>query len=109
MAANNQPTALVRETAAWRYSCMRAILLPGSVMPASIAYADLLAAFGPGVDARAKELEVYSGETVPPPDYSLMTEIDGVDRFADASGLERFHLVGYSGGGASALAYATGR
>jgi len=75
-------------------------------MPATIAYADLLAAFGPGVDARAKELEVYSGETVPPPDYSLKTEIDGVDRFADALGFERFHLVGYSGGGASALAYA---
>ena len=85
---------------------MRAILLPGSVMPASIAYADLLAAFDPGVDVRAKELEVYSGETVPPPGYSLNTEIDGVDRFADASGFERFHLVGYSGGGASALAYA---
>ena len=84
---------------------MRSILLPGGVMPASLAYADLLAAFAPGVDARSKELEVYSGEGVPP-GYGLETEVAGVDRFADGAGFERFHLVGYSAGGASALAYA---
>ena len=85
---------------------MQSILLPGAIMPASLAYADLLAAFEPRVDARAKELEVYSGATVPPPDYGLEREIAGIDRLADESGFDRFHLVGYSGGGASSLAYA---
>jgi pimeloyl-ACP methyl ester carboxylesterase len=85
---------------------MQAILLSGAIMPASVGYADLLGAFDPGVDARAKELEVYSGAIVPPPDYGLESEVAGVDRFADAAGFERFHLVGYSAGGASSLAYA---
>jgi pimeloyl-ACP methyl ester carboxylesterase len=85
---------------------MQAILLPGAIMPASIGFADLLAAFDPSVDAHAKELEIYSGATVPPADYGLETEIAGVSRFADEAGFERFHLVGYSAGGASSLAYA---
>jgi len=84
---------------------MRSVLLPGGVMPASLAYADLLIEFGPDVDARAKELEVYAGDDVPQ-GYGLDTEVAGVDRFADEAGFDRFHLVGYSGGGASALAYA---
>ena len=37
------------------------ILLPGGVMPAQLAYADLIAALGSDVDAVAKELEMYSG------------------------------------------------
>jgi pimeloyl-ACP methyl ester carboxylesterase len=83
----------------------RVMMLPGSVLPAEPAFAALLAALGPGVDAFAKDLEVYSGDE-PLPDYSLDTEIGGVVREADARGWERFHLVGYSGGGAAALAFA---
>lgn len=86
-------------------SVHRVILLPGSVLPASLAYAALLPALGEGVDAVAKELEVYSGPT-PPADYSLDTEVEGVLRTARDLGWETFHLVGYSGGGASALAFA---
>lgn len=82
-----------------------AVLLPGGVMPASPAYADLIAELGPGVDARAKDLEVYATDT-PPPGFSLTHEAAGVTRFADAAGFQRFHLVGYSAGGASALVYA---
>jgi pimeloyl-ACP methyl ester carboxylesterase len=41
-----------------------------------------------------------------PPDYSLDLEVAGVLREADQRGWQRFHLVGYSGGGASALAVA---
>ena len=78
------------------------ILLPGGVMPAGPAYAPLLAALGPGVDARPKELEVYAAET-PPADYSLSTEVAGITRVADDAGFNRFHLVGYSAGGASSL------
>ena len=82
-----------------------AILLPGAVMPATPAYAGLIAELDVGIDARAKDLEVYAGK-VPPPDYSLRHEVEGVERFADAAGFKTFHLVGYSGGGASALMYA---
>ena len=42
----------------------------------------------------------------PPPDFSLGTEVEGILREADAHGFDRFHLVGYSGGGASSLAFA---
>jgi pimeloyl-ACP methyl ester carboxylesterase len=88
---------------------MEAILLPGGILPAEPAYAGLLKAFGPDVDARTKDLEVYAGPRVPPPGYGLETEVAGIDRLADEAGFERFHLVGYSAGGASALAFAMTR
>lgn len=81
----------------------RVILLPGSVLPADLAYGSLIDALGPDAEAVAKDLEVYSTDA-PPPNYSLETEVAGVVREADAHGWERFHLVGYSGGGAAALA-----
>ena len=83
----------------------RAILLPGGVMPADLAYGALLDALDDEVEAVTKDLEVYAGPE-PPPDYSLDYEIDGVLRTARDAGFERFHLVGYSGGGASSLAFA---
>jgi pimeloyl-ACP methyl ester carboxylesterase len=82
------------------------ILLPGAVLPADLAYGDLLEALGGGVEAVAKELEIYAGEE-PPPGYALDIEIEGILRAAEVSGFDRFHLVGYSGGGASSLAFAT--
>ena len=81
------------------------MLLPGSVLPAAPAYGALLEVLGERVDAAAKELEVYATDE-PPADYTLATEIDGILREADARGFDRFHLVGYSGGGAAALAFA---
>jgi pimeloyl-ACP methyl ester carboxylesterase len=83
----------------------RVILLPGSVLPAEMAYPALVTALGPDTEAVAKELEVYASPE-PPVDYSLDHEVAGVLREADRRGWERFHLVGYSGGGASALAVA---
>jgi pimeloyl-ACP methyl ester carboxylesterase len=81
------------------------ILLPGAVLPADLAYAVLLEALGDAVEAVAKELEVYaSGEL--PGRYTLDVEIDGILRIAEAAGFDRFHLVGYSAGGASSLAFA---
>jgi pimeloyl-ACP methyl ester carboxylesterase len=82
----------------------RAILLPGVVMPADLAYGALLEALGEEGHAIAKELELYAGRE-PPPDYSLEHEIDGVLRTADEAGFDRFHLVGYSAGGASSVAF----
>jgi pimeloyl-ACP methyl ester carboxylesterase len=84
------------------------ILLPGAVLPADLAYRALIAALGADVDAVAKDLEVYATPR-PPDDYGLDLEVDGVVRVADSRGWERIHLVGYSGGGAAALAFAAAR
>ena len=81
----------------------RAILLPGSVLPAELAYGSLVAALGSDADVVAKDLEVYATAEAPL-DYDLDLEVAGVEREAAARGWERFHLVGYSGGGAAALA-----
>ena len=83
----------------------RVILLPGSVLPAELAYGSLIEALGADADAVAKDLEVYA-PSEPPEDYSLDLEVAGVLREADERGWERFHLIGYSGGGAAALAFA---
>jgi pimeloyl-ACP methyl ester carboxylesterase len=81
------------------------IMLPGGVVPANLAYSDLIDALGSEVEAVAKELEIYAGRE-PPPGYSLGYEIDGILRIASETGFTRFHLVGYSGGGAASLAFA---
>jgi pimeloyl-ACP methyl ester carboxylesterase len=74
------------------------------VLPAELAYGALIEALGSDVEAVAKELEVYA-TAEPPDDYSLDREVDGLLDTAGERGWERFHLVGYSGGGASALAF----
>src|SRR5207244_2757309 len=84
---------------------LRVILLPGSVLPGELAYGSLVAALGSVADAVVKELEVYATPEAPP-DYTLDLEVGGVLREADERGWQRFHLVGYSGGGAAALAFA---
>jgi pimeloyl-ACP methyl ester carboxylesterase len=83
----------------------RVLLLPGSVLPAELAYGALIEALGDRVEAVAQDLEVYATD-LPPAEYSLDSEVAGVIREADRLGWERFHLVGYSGGGAAALAVA---
>lgn len=83
------------------------VLLPGGILPAQPAYQALLAELGNDVDARVKDLEMYLGEAIPPSGYSLQTEVEGIRRVADDAGFETFHLVGYSAGGASSLAFAS--
>ncbi|MFJ6077039.1 alpha/beta fold hydrolase [Pseudarthrobacter sp. NPDC092419] len=82
---------------------LRALLLPGSVLPAGPAYGALIEALGPDVHAVAKDRELYA-DAAPPPGWTLDTEVDGVLREAGRLGWDTFHLVGYSGGGAAALA-----
>ncbi|GAC1471583.1 MAG: hypothetical protein PVSMB3_03360 [Candidatus Dormibacteraceae bacterium] len=84
---------------------VQVICLPGGVAPASQRYASLAAATSGRADLHLKDLEVYR-ETIPPADYSIDMELAAIDRFADSLGLDRFHLVGYSGGGFISLAYA---
>jgi pimeloyl-ACP methyl ester carboxylesterase len=81
------------------------ICLPGSVAPAAARYAPLKAAIGDRAALHLKDLELYRGDA-PPDDYSIEMELAAVDRFADSLSLDRFHLIGYSGGGFIALAYA---
>jgi pimeloyl-ACP methyl ester carboxylesterase len=80
------------------------VLLPGIVLPAEQAYAALLQALGERVDAVARDLEVYAADQ-PPPGYGLAAEVEGVLTAASLQGFRRFHLVGYSAGGAASLAF----
>ncbi len=81
------------------------IALPGGVMPAAVRYASLASALGDDVKFSFKDLEVYVGEE-PPAEYAIELEVRAVARFADSLGLDRFHLLGYSGGGFVSLAFA---
>jgi pimeloyl-ACP methyl ester carboxylesterase len=81
------------------------ILLPGGVDPARVSYAPLLKTLKCHSHIILKDLEVYATGTVPT-DYTLETEIEGIKRMAEAAAIERFHLVGYSGGGSVSLAFA---
>ena len=81
------------------------ICLPGAIAPAAQRYAPLAAAVGGRAKLHFKDHELYRGDT-PPGDYSVEMELEAVDRFAGSLGLDRFHLVGYSGGGFLSLAYA---
>jgi pimeloyl-ACP methyl ester carboxylesterase len=81
------------------------IALPGGVMPAAVRYAVLASALAGEAELHTKDLEVYAGEQ-PPPRYGIEREVEALARFADALGLDRFHLLGYSGGGFVSLAFA---
>ena len=81
------------------------VFVPGGIMPAELSYGALLPALGDEVRAVTKDLEVYAGDT-PPPDFGMEMEVDGISRAANAAGFRDFHLVGYSAGGASSLAFA---
>jgi pimeloyl-ACP methyl ester carboxylesterase len=83
------------------------LLLPGVVLPAQSAFGPLIAALGDRAHAVTKDLELYA-EDEPQPGYGLELETRGILRAADAAGLDRFHLAGYSGGGAAALTFAAG-
>lgn len=80
------------------------VFLPGGVTPAAIQYEPLLNALsGADFQPLLKDLEVYEDET-PPAGYRLQTEVEGVFRAVDSARISNFHLVGYSAGGAVALA-----
>jgi pimeloyl-ACP methyl ester carboxylesterase len=83
----------------------RTILLPGGVVPADITYGPLLAVLAGHANAVKKDLELYARPD-PPTDYSLDAEIGGIERTAHDAGFDRFHLVGFSAGGAASLAFA---
>ncbi len=81
------------------------ILLPGGVVPASLAYGALVEALGNEAVTLTKDLELYAGAQ-PPTDYTLGHEVTGVCDAAREAHWDRFHLVGFSAGGAASLALA---
>jgi len=83
------------------------IFLPGIIAPAAIRYGRLVDLL-PETDLLVRDLAVYDAEA-PASDFSIATELDALDRAADAAGFDRFHIYAHSGGGAVALAYAAAR
>jgi pimeloyl-ACP methyl ester carboxylesterase len=81
------------------------VFLPGILLPAAVQYEPLLSILKDDVHPLLKDLEIYNEET-PPPEYQFNMEVEGLKQAVDAAGLQTFHLVGYSGGGAVALAFA---
>src|SRR5437868_6483682 len=81
------------------------ISLPGGIMPAALRYAPLKSAVTGEAEVHTKDLEVYAGDAAPP-DYRIEMELAGLSAFADSLKADRFHLVGYSGGGFVSLAFA---
>jgi pimeloyl-ACP methyl ester carboxylesterase len=82
---------------------MDVVFMPGIIAPASIRYTALVEQLGE-VNPLLKDLEVYASDA-PPRNYTVASEVAGLDAAADAAGFDRFHLYGYSAGGAIALAY----
>src|SRR3990172_8561855 len=80
------------------------VFVPGGVNPAQVTYGELLRALGDRVRPVVKDHELYAGDA-PPPGWTLGTEVEAIRKAADAAGLETFHLVGYSGGGAISLEF----
>ena len=80
------------------------LFVPGGVTPVQLSYGPLLNALEGQIHPVLKELEVYTTDA-PPPGYGLDVEVEGIRRTAEAAGLDRFHLVGFSAGGASSLAF----
>ena len=81
------------------------VFLPGILLPAFVRYGPIRAELGDTRATLTKELEVYAAAE-PPADYSIDIEVEGINRFAEQHGLDRFHLYGHSAGAAIALAYA---
>jgi len=79
------------------------VLLPGIVNPARPKFA-VLAAELDDVQCEFKDLEIYADPRIPD-DYSFADEVEGLHRFVTELGDDPVHLVGYSLGGAIALAY----
>jgi pimeloyl-ACP methyl ester carboxylesterase len=78
------------------------VFMPGGVTPVRPSCAPLLEELGEEVEPLLKDLEVYASDE-PPAAYSMQLEVDGLERVVTAAGLDTFHLVGYSGGGAVCL------
>lgn len=81
------------------------IWVAGAAAPPEESFRECIEAVDLRVRSIPKGLELFASAQ-PIPGYSLTTEVDGVVRAMDDAGVERAHLVGYSGGGGVVLAAA---
>lgn len=81
------------------------IWVAGAGAPPEESFRQCIDAVEDRVRSIPKGLELFAAAT-PVRDYSFATEVDGIIRAMDDNGLERAHLVGYSGGGGVVLAAA---
>ncbi len=88
-----------------RSGSLPVVFLPGGVTPVGQSYGPVLKVLGDEIEPLLKDLEVYEGDE-PPAGYSIPMEVDALERVVDGAGLDTFHLVGYSGGGAVSLSFA---
>jgi pimeloyl-ACP methyl ester carboxylesterase len=80
------------------------VWLAGAGAPPDQTFGGCIDMIGRRVRHLPKPLELFESEQ-PPDGYSFETEIGGILRVMDNSGMERAHLVGYSGGGGIAMAF----
>ena len=73
------------------------MFLPGGISPAAVTYGPLLEVLKDEVRPLLKDLEVYAAD-MPPPEYGLEWEIEGIKHAAEAADMTSFHLVEYSNG-----------
>ena len=81
------------------------VWLAGAGAPPEESFRDCIEAIGSRVTSMPKPLELFESEW-PMGAYSFEVELDGVLRVMNDAGIERAHLVGYSGGGGVAMAFA---
>lgn len=81
------------------------VWIAGAGAPPEESFAGCIGAIGDAARSLTKGLELFEQDH-PVPDYSLAIEVAGVLRAMDEAGIERAHVVGYSGGGGVALALA---
>ena len=81
------------------------ICVPDAVTPSAVTFGPLLRVLTQGPVPLRKELEVYSSDPPGPPGYSVEQEVEGLLRFADNAGAQRFHLLGSSFGAYVCLAF----
>lgn len=82
-----------------------AVWIAGAAAPTEESFGGCIDVLGEEVRSLAKGLELFAAAQ-PIDDYSLATEVRGLRRAMDDAGVERAHLVGFSGGGGVALAFA---
>lgn len=81
------------------------VFIPGIITPAAVTFGPLVKVLGAAINPVLVDYLLYEADT-PPADYHLDLELENIERSVKKAGLDHFHLVGYSGGGSLALAFA---
>ncbi len=80
------------------------VLVPGGIAPAALTYGPLMKLLEGRARMAPKDLEVYAADSLPP-GYTIEAEARAIGTHATSQRMDRFHLVGFSGGGAASLVF----